>query len=313
MKSYQIFIGIVCTWIGFSSCERTFSTVVDFNVPHTPMIALKCGVNNYYDSTYVTVTGTKRVTDTGICPFLNNAQLRMLENGVEVGQFQYDTAIRKHYSLFHGYIPGRKYQLIVNHNGYKEVTAEEMMPSKPNNFQMKVQHYARKMNTGTGSSAQWYDEVTVSFDDDPSTANYYAIDGAPYYQGFPDDQEFFWSSTEKFSVDPDLDAEITTDPLSSSQNVFYQKIYFNDRNFNGKRKTVTYFIPTGNAGDPVPNPQDVYVLFEHLTESAYRYERSYQLYRENDGNPFSEPIKVHSNVNNGVGIFKMKHRTIDSL
>jgi hypothetical protein len=52
---------------------------------------------------------------------------------------------------------------------------------------------------------------------------------------------------------------------------------------------------------------------DHLTENAYRFEKTTKLYWDNDGNPFSEPVQIYQNVLHGVGNFHLKNRMLDSL
>ena len=55
------------------------------------------------------------------------------------------------------------------------------------------------------------------------------------------------------------------------------------------------------------------ISVSHLSENYYKFIKTRQLYNENDGNPFAEPVQIHSNVKNGVGIFALKKDTILQL
>ena len=45
------------------------------------------------------------------------------------------------------------------------------------------------------------------------------------------------------------------------------------------------------------------VSVDHIEASYYQYARSFRNYQNNSGNPFSEPVQVYTNVENGLGIF----------
>lgn len=59
-----------------------------------------------------------------------------------------------------------------------------------------------------------------------------------------------------------------------------------------------------------------YKLIVHLrsvNKDYYQYQKSYDLYIENDGNPFSEPTLVKTNVKNGLGILGAAAEVTDTI
>ncbi|GEM_PF-3420823 len=59
-----------------------------------------------------------------------------------------------------------------------------------------------------------------------------------------------------------------------------------------------------------------YKLIVHLrsvNKDYYQYQKSYDLYVENDGNPFSEPTLVKTNIKNGLGILATASEVTDTI
>lgn len=59
-----------------------------------------------------------------------------------------------------------------------------------------------------------------------------------------------------------------------------------------------------------------YMLIVHLrsvNKDYYQYQKSYDLYVENDGNPFSEPTLVKTNIKNGLGILGAASEVTDTI
>ncbi|MBA7532172.1 hypothetical protein ES705_24398 [subsurface metagenome] len=80
------------------------------------------------------------------------------------------------------------------------------------------------------------------------------------------------------------------------------EIVFNDKDFNGKEKTVTLVIP---ASEIITTPLSYIIKLYSLSEDHYRYIVSKWLYNRSKDDPFAEPVDFHSNVSNGIGIFSI--------
>ncbi len=59
-----------------------------------------------------------------------------------------------------------------------------------------------------------------------------------------------------------------------------------------------------------------YSLIVHLrsiSKDYYQYQKSYDLYVENDGNPFAEPTLVKTNIKNGLGLLAASSEVTDTI
>lgn len=71
--------------------------------------------------------------------------------------------------------------------------------------------------------------------------------------------------------------------------------YLTDETFNGQSKIVRIDLL-----DETPGTR--WLEITHLDRNNYLYQLSYYSYEQNLGNPFAEPVPVHTNVVNGLGL-----------
>ncbi|MBQ5424737.1 MAG: DUF4249 family protein, partial [Bacteroidales bacterium] len=57
----------------------------------------------------------------------------------------------------------------------------------------------------------------------------------------------------------------------------------------------------------------VVVHLRAISKDYYQYQKSFDLYVENDGNPFAEPTLVKTNVKNGLGILGTASEVTDTI
>lgn len=109
------------------------------------------------------------------------------------------------------------------------------------------------------------------------------------------------------SNDPGLDAISASDPADDSYS-FYQELYFNDEFFDGQNKTLD--VRVSQAFTPLNNDLRMQVHLYRCTEETYKYLISVKKFQNSDGDIFSEPVKVFSNITNGYGIFGALGETV---
>jgi Domain of unknown function (DUF4249) len=301
-------LGII---FGIYSCTKTLNTVTKLNIPHTPHLVIECEKDKYLvDSTLLGLTASRGITDTGFCPVVYNATIKLYENNVFKSDLLYDAASEDFYiSSFNQYVSGNTYKISASANGYETITAEDKMPSALNIISKQVTRKAKQFNFEQNGN-QWYDEVKIVFQDNASTTDYYGFT-------FGRTSEQVINSTgwgvSVYTTDKDLDASEDGD-IGGQSNFYYSKMYMKDSNFNGQTKTFTAYLPNSFISWPDTSSKSTwYVRMENLSENAYKYEKSEWLYKLNDGNPFAEPVQIHNNVINGNGSFRLKSTLVDSL
>lgn len=311
-NNLSFFTMILIITLALSSCQKALNTIIELDVPHTPMLTVNCFNSAITDSLMLNLKGSKGLSDTGICPVITNAAVTLLEDNSPVSTFNYIPSLEQYYANFNNFIGGKTYTVKVSANGYEDVEGRDIMPMPLNNLTMSIVHNAKKLNLEQ-SEAIWYDEITLTFNDDGSRKDYYSFDVSRSDTNFKDFNEYFmYYGNSKYSLDPDLDGEESYDPLSPQTGLYYMKFYMQDAGFNGKQKRFVFYAPTYST-EPLANPEPWYVMIEHLSENAYRYEKTRKLYDDSDGNPFAEPVQVHNNISKGIGSFRLKYAILDSL
>lgn len=119
----------------------------------------------------------------------------------------------------------------------------------------------------------------------------------------------YWAD---YQIDPILMSEGGGDMLmeASPNNM----CVFNDDLINGQTYTLR-IIPTDNSSSWNSSPDSTLGYFKQynielrsITADYYYYCRSVDEFMWNDGDPFSEPVQIYSNVEGGLGIVAACHR-----
>ena len=175
----------------------------------------------------------------------------------------------------------------------KPITSYQSIP-KPTDFniltsEIKKDHLKR------------FFECTVNFNDNPTQSNYYVIsvfkldsildplDSLKYHRV----KHRFVGSTKDPSVQKPVD--------DLKQNFIGVAFMLNDELFNGQnhQTNITVFVPEVLSTNPI----NIMVELKTLTEDHFKYLFTKARNKAAADNPFSQPVQIHSNIKNGLGIF----------
>ncbi|MBS1669304.1 MAG: DUF4249 family protein [Bacteroidetes bacterium] len=302
MKNKRILIFVIIV-LGISACKKT----VTVNIPHSSMITInysnftKDGGNTYYlDGS---LKESKRISE-GSIEFSNiyNATALVYENGVLVDSlitdpytFQYSGKYLS--NKFNHYTGLKTYKMVVSASGYKSATAEDIMPSQVP-FTITLKSNAKKfVIPEVSSSPTSCDQIEITFTDPVATNDYYSfnLSSLSLKTGF-------------LIFDADAEIDLGKSEPGTVTVLKYGTVFYQDKNFNGKQKTVQLYVPSQSGEDYK------YILnSNHISKNLYKYQRSYINYQRTLGDPYSEPVLVYSNVNNGAGIFALRQYQTDTL
>ena len=296
MKKIILAIAIITAFI---SCEKT----VIVNVPVAPSKLVVNGVVQANNIFAVNVSKSEPVlTSNAANSFkVNNAIVQLYENGILKDTFLYNNA-NNNYVVKNGTTAqiGKTYKLTAALNGFTSVDAEMVTPSN-----IAIQSITRVVNARTDANGGTQDEVKIKFIDNGSETNNYLFK-VKRPVNFTGSQLEYQTIFCIKSSDVDIDRTSNGDPTDVNSCID-REFLMTDKNFNGSTKTITLFIDSYNLTE-FTNPinQRKYkaiVEINNISKNYYNYRRSIQTYRDNEDNPFSEPVLVYSNVNNGYGIF----------
>lgn len=149
----------------------------------------------------------------------------------------------------------------------------------------------------------------IEIDDDPSAENYYVISGVS--DAVVDTNTISISETNGY-IEP-LMKHISEDRNSDNTEIalaadFYQyplqAVYLTDKSFNGKTYKTTVAINVNELMYTVLSGELISELHvKSVSKEMYEYLTSIERKKVRVADPFSEPIPVFSNIENGIGIF----------
>ncbi len=306
MKKILLLIAIV---IAFISCEKT----VTVNIPvQAPKLVVN-GIIQANNPFIVSVTKSEAVlsSNTANSFKVNNAFVQLYENGILRDTLIYNST-NDNYKVKNGTVAivGKTYKLTAAANNFVTVDAENTTPSN-----IAIQSITRIVNARTDANGNTQDEVKIKFIDNGAEANYYLfkIKRPIYNNGAVIQYDGVYCVK---SNDVDIERPANNDP-SDVNSCLDREFLMLDNNFNGSTKTITLFINSNELAvytNPFNNKKYKSIVeINNISKNYYNYRKSKQTYRDNEDNPFSEPVLVYSNVNNGYGIFSSFTIAIDTI
>lgn len=151
----------------------------------------------------------------------------------------------------------------------------------------------------------------VKFNDPANIKNYYCLRVVQFIDN-PDEYDDYTYSLYVMTNDPVVD------------HASYNELYFTDDYFDGKSYAVNvqldpyelgYYLSDGvfvedEYSEFSETEIYTYVILESMSESMYNYSKSVTIYKESDDfGPFSQPVAIYNNIENGLGIVGSKNQT----
>ena len=306
MKKNIIYILLCLTLL---SCEKT----IDFNEKSAkPLMVLYSYIN---PNKYITaeITKSQSVINEFKLERITNAEVSVFEDDVLFEKLSYDED-SKLYKGTKQPVVGKTYLLKSSTAGFDNISSQTIIPVKPT-----ISGFSYTITDKETSDEKI--SATIKFKDDPSKKNYYRIvvEEETYIEN-PEDNSYTATSwtNEGWFYGFELDGNIqrkwfevkSKDPAitgkgQSGADDYFDDIpdnifaVFNDDLFDGEEYSLefsfnTYYYEWGH--------KKVTVYLMSVTEDYYLYLKSYssQIYFED--NPFSEPVQIYTNIENGAGL-----------
>lgn len=333
---------IIVIAIALTACEKTLDFPFEYK---KPKLVLNCVLSNTSEIDF-TVSRSMHILDTKEIVKISDADVIIFEDGnplqvvpVSDGEGNYHAA----------YIPkaGHTYKFQVSKDGFETIESEVTMPNPTtiNSISGK-----QKSNDDGYYYGDEFD-VSLNYSDIPDNENYYMIyvtsdlpeDMKEYF-----DENYMYSVEDLFDKNYKLNLECND--ISVSSGYGGTLLYMADEVISGENYTIKfsaqdyrdirgifygliyedddYYYKDGEEGegeddDEGESIEDLpfyreyeYKLIVHLrsvNKDYYQYQKSYDLYIENDGNPFSEPTLVKTNIKNGLGILGAAGEVTDTI
>lgn len=205
---------------------------------------------------------------------VSNATVK-ISDGQNTLELQYDVKSQsyKASTLSFPITSGKTYYLNVNTPDGKNVSASTTVPTG----KLEYESFKIQIQKNDSNSLEYVSSISVT--DQPEITNYLNIN----YQN--------------------ITSSISSDPKDAEQNYVYPLRFFDT---DEKISKTQYNYNTQTVGLYLPDPiryAAAYIAILNCSKEFYLYNKSAEQAYFNNGNPFSDPVLVYSNINNGFGCF----------
>ena len=240
---------------------------------------------------------------------IGDATLTLYEDGERVGRLELYapeqasnfTPYRYHLPGFQA-TPGRRYTLEAEAPGFPAATATDVLPERV--------PFTLDVDTLEATPDDVRLAVTLRFTDPADVPNFYALSLAwvevhPPWPNGPNSARYVarpvpFESANALLLDGRYDPVLIGEGLPS-----FDLAYFADAAVDGTEQAIRIEVRTSTYVRD--EPETLQLSFYAISEAYYRYLRSREPYVGWDydlpDNPFAEPVRLHSNVEGGLGIF----------
>jgi hypothetical protein len=293
-----IFFGLLA--LSLSSCTSDFfnKTIELDNTDYDKQMVIHAFLSQEDTMLLVSVTQNFGLTETVKDEdyYLPGAALAWIDgSGVTTTDFSHANR-DQHWKLsLPTLVSGQTYTLKASAGTLSPVEVQQVMPTP---IQIDTIIYIED-----GGISQFGDDlsrVEVIFQDPAGQKNFYAmtVQRTYFYE-----QPIFDPNTgqilgyDTLSYTNTTYAEEPVDPAAESG--IDNEIIFSDDLFEGNQYRLRYSFANYNSGDQ----GKITVRFRHITEDEYLYRITESKRQASEDFPLVEPVIVHSNVKNGIGIF----------
>jgi hypothetical protein len=286
MKTNLLII-LALVLFGLSACEKVIPLDVEYQNP-------RLVVNTMFiaDSTArVNLTASRIIIDNAQIPYVENAVIKLYENGVfkenlmytENGVYRSDLVLKS----------GHKYALEVSADGYVDVTCESIIP---------FGHPILKLDTNTvlDEYGNKYMGVKLKFSLLPNAQNYFMIKAVAEYPQPDYEDDYYMYYPEYIYLETN---DVIVDAETYESGIIFSDKLIDTETYTFSARFQRYFYDT------------VQVKFKlyYLDENMYEYLVSRSEHIDAQGNPLMEPVVVFSNVSSGMGICGAATLSMDSI
>jgi hypothetical protein len=276
MKAIKKYLYFVILLLIIFSCKK----YIDITIPDK---GRKPVINCLFeaDSTFkVQIFQSHFILDDADPQEINNAIVTITENETIIDTLNY---LSLGYYSSMNLIPqaGKRYNISASFNG-KNASSSGIIP----NAQIITNIDTSSFNNQQGE----YFSFNIQINDPGNEINYYLLkiekESIDYYSG-NNMQTIFANNTE----DPSLDSK-------------WQGSYIiNDNLFNGKTKTFELNMDIYNLYNYNDSANKFHISLYSISKDYYLYVKTSESQINTSNSPFSEPVLVHNNIENGYGIF----------
>ena len=295
MKNILFFL---LTLILFTSCEDFFSTTIKVDPPtHEDQIVTSAFFSNTDTTLKVLVNRSTAILENNDFNTRNleNSTVQLFSEGQLLTTIPYVNNVNDINHIEEGttvvFEAGQEYTIKVNHPDFEEATATVVVPNEVIPFRLEIEE-----DGGVDGSGDRIDRVTIEFNDPPEEENFY---------------ELSLISVQDFGGAIIFDNHyINTLDLNLRESFFGAKT-LSDESFNGQTYKLELDI---NRYENEEENLQTFFIWRSITKDYFQFSRSIILQDESeDFGPFSEPVTINSNFENGLGLFSINFERVYPL
>lgn len=289
----RAFINIPFFVVAFSACELIISP----DLPeHAPRLVVKA---------FFTPDGGWASVSRSVGILAPSSESERLVTGATVELLGGDRIIGRlpfyeRESVYVGELPlqaGRSYTLRVAATGFTTIHATDRIPGPaPTSVVSYRVETSDPAHEEPGMSSITDFRITLRIQDPPGEENRYQI--RVFAPGRWERRDLRFSTSDPSII---ADNRIEDPILEGIEPFVGSEPFFKDALFDGESHEIELSSP--NYPVEVSLERRIWVQVRYVSETYYRHLRSALLHKTTEDNPFAEPVKMHSNVENGYGIF----------
>lgn len=280
------------------SCEDFFSTTLDIDPPTSEdLLAVHAFGSTRTNELEVLVGRTlsvDKVADN--TSFVNDAVVKLYlgEDLIHELESIPEPSINTRFNFYmpddiHVFEKGSEYRIEVEAQGYPLATAVCQIPNDINPTAVIFEEDA-----GTDFDGYEYSGINIKFNDPSGEENFYEMTAL---YGYPDG-----SGELRFD-------HRYTEFIDASIQYGIDNLIANDNTFDGDEKTFELQIGRISPEFEPDELEKLYLNWRITTEAHFLFNKTVNALYQNEDDPFSSPVQVYSNIENGVGLFSIVNET----
>ncbi|NBW36533.1 MAG: DUF4249 domain-containing protein [Cytophagia bacterium] len=282
-------------------------STTDVDLPNEKSFLVVNSINFQPDSTWlIEVSKSSSYQNNNDHALIENAMVSIKDEQQEI--IQLEPIIIKDkvfYSSDQKPVTGKQYELKVEAPGFNPVSSKSKLPSPiaihsviVDSTILREAYNFYKVNGNYGVYADEIIKCKISFYDPANEENFYQLK--------------LYRETEWMEVDtegnPIQKYSFTPSGFYLDRNGLTNLMIINDEMFNGSLYSWDVMVPMSAFYDfrfrsRAGHKLKLHFTLRHLSSAYFDYHETLELQNIRGSNPFSQPVIVYSNIENGVGIF----------
>ena len=290
----KAYIKIATLVIAFTGCEL----IIEPELPeHTPRLVIKAFFTPDREWA-ASVSRSAGILDPspGTERLVTAADVELLSDGRIIDRLPFLQRERV-YASERTLQAGRSYSLRVSAAGFETIHATDSAPPPvPTSIESYRVETSDPAPGESGVSAITDFRITLRIQDPPDNRNHYQIRViAPDRSGRFDLR--FSTKDPSIIADNRIEDPVVegVEPFEGSE-PFFKDVLFDGESHEIELSSTDYTVEASLE-------RRIWVEVRFVSETYYRHLRSALLHKTTDDNPFAEPVRIHSNIENGYGIF----------